>query len=194
MSAEKIILLGGGGHAKVVGDALVASGYNIVGYVDPKASPWLDKAKVAHVDEKDFLAMLAQKPPCVAAFLGLDCAALERRFGIISEALKNGAQFPPVVHPSAIVSPSARLGKGVQVLQGAIVNADAQLADGVVVNTGAVVEHDVIVGAGSHVAPHATVLGGVKLGEFSYVGSGSVVIQNSVVPARTLIKALSVHK
>lgn len=95
------------------------------------------------------------------------------RRDVILRMRKQGAKLMTVVHPSAVVSPSVRLGAGAVVLAGAVVNADAEIGDNVIVNTGAVVEHDCRIGSHSHVAPGCSIAGGVQIGEGVLLGIGS---------------------
>ena len=189
-----LVLLGGGGHAKVVMDALQARNHLPAAYVDSKGSPWLDALRITQWSEEKLMSMLGIGVQCVAAFVGLDCAALERRLQLMQKYKSSGAILPAVIHPSAIISKTAKIADGVQILAGAIVNGDATIGEGAVVNTGAVIEHDAVVGAGAHIAPRAVVLGGAQVGDLAYVGSNAVIIQNSTVAANNFIKALSVHR
>jgi sugar O-acyltransferase (sialic acid O-acetyltransferase NeuD family) len=191
---KPIILLGGGSHAKVVMDTLHALGLSVGGYVDPQSSEWLKKANVSRITEEEFAALLPQHAQCAIGFLGLTCDALEKRYEKMLSYIEHGARFPTLVHPSAIVSPSAHLSLGVQVLPGAIINASAFIGEGTVINSGAVVEHDARIGAGVHISPGSVVLGGAKIEDFSYIGSGAVVIQNTTVSSRSFVKALRIHK
>ncbi len=113
-----------------------------------------------------------------------------------------GVRFGTVIHPSAVVMPSATIGAGTVVFAGAIVNTDARIGEHVVINTGVLVEHDALIGRGASLSP-GTRSGGrievgegafiatgvtlaprVKVGAWSIVGAGSVVVKD--VPERTL--------
>ena len=80
-----------------------------------------------------------------------------------------------VVHPSAYVHPSAKLGRGTVVFAGAVVQPDAVIGDHVIVNTGATIDHDCIVGDYAHLAPGVHLAGAVQVGEGAFLGIGSVV-------------------
>lgn len=89
-----------------------------------------------------------------------------------------GFRFATVVSRWAHVSPSAKLGQGVQVMPGAIVQTGARVADNAILNTGAIVDHDCYLGAHTHIAPGATLSGGVRAGEAVHIGTGASVIQD----------------
>jgi sugar O-acyltransferase (sialic acid O-acetyltransferase NeuD family) len=82
---------------------------------------------------------------------------------------------PPIVHPSAVVSSTAQLSRGVFVGPGAVINARATIGPGVIVNSGAIVEHDCRVGAFSHLAPRSALGGAVVVGEACLIGIGAAV-------------------
>ena len=118
---------------------------------------------------------------------GVRCDGLRRS---VQERLEaRGWEFVAVRHPSAMVSPFARVGASVQLLAGSIVQADAQLGKGAIVNTAAVVEHDVALGEFVHVAPRALLCGNVAVGADSHIGAGAVVRQGIRLGARTLVGA-----
>ena len=84
--------------------------------------------------------------------------------------------FGTAVHPSAVVSPHARIGEGSVVMPGAIINHSAQIGRHCIVNTGASIDHECQIGDFVHISPHATLCGNVSVGEGSWVGAGAVVI------------------
>ncbi len=100
-----------------------------------------------------------------------------------------GARILSLVHPQAIVSPSAQLGDGTLVMPGAIINAQARLGAGVIVNTGATVDHDCQIDRYVHLAPGVNLAGGVVVGEHAFVGIGSQVIQQVRIGAHCIVGA-----
>ncbi len=189
-----LIIIGAGGHARVLYDCIAGQGRMLYAYVDPKKQEWLADTNIKHINEDELLSILPGRPELFMGFVGLDCDSLEKRVKMQNEYEKLGAYFTPLIHPAAFVSKKAVLGKGVQALPGSVINSGAQIGDGAVINSGAVVEHDAQVGAGVHVAPRAVVLGGAKVGDCAYIASGAVIVQNTAVAPKTFIKALTVYK
>lgn len=189
-----LIFIGGGGHAKVLYDTVLAQNRVLYGYADQKPQAWLNEQNIKHLSDADLSSIIVNRPEIFIAFVGLDCESLQKRIKLMKEYQEKGAYLTPLIHPTAIVSKRANIAIGVQILPYAIVNSGAVIGEGAVVNSGAIVEHDSVIGAGAHVAPRAVVLGGAKVGDCSYIGSGSVIVQNSVVPPESFIKALTVYK
>ena len=189
----RVAIVGAGGHGKVVGDVLLAIGHELAGFLDDhRSSEWLlDRPVVAALDALPTF-------DCAIIAIG-DNAVRKAKF----EALDGvGVPFVTLVHPSAVVSPRARIGRGTLVAPGAIVMVDATIGDNVIVNTGASIDHDGEIESHVHLAP-GTVLGGTvtveqgaflgigvraipgrRIGAWAVVGAGSVVIRDVPAGAR----------
>lgn len=100
--------------------------------------------------------------------------------------------FGTAVHPGAIISKRAKIGKGTVVMQGAVTNSCTRIGVHSIVNTGATIDHDGVVGDFCHISPHATICGGVTVGDCTQIGAGSVVIPGVHIGSHTLIGAGSV--
>lgn len=185
------IILGAGGHAAVLADALLAADARVLGFAD--SDPALHGATLCGLPVlggDDVLASYDPRAILLVNGLGsLDNRAPSARSRLQYARMAGGWCFANVIHPNACVSRFARLGAGVQVMAGCIVQARARIGDGVILNTRSVIEHDTEVGAWSHVAPGATVCGHVRLGEFCHVGAGAVIRQSVQLGARCLIGA-----
>ncbi len=181
------VLIGAGGHAKAVCDAIVASGDAVSAYADPKPAAWLD---VDHFEDDTETQELDPDIAVVIGIGGVTSEALGARLRVLDGFIEAGRHAPAIVHQTACVSPSAELGAGVIILAGAVVQPAAKLARGAIVNTRAVVEHDSSIGAGSHIAPGAMVLGDCTVGERAMVGAGAVVLPGSAVADDALVPAL----
>lgn len=182
-----ILLIGAGGHARMLVEILENQGQTIAGYVAPEISEWLDAPRLGE------LPASGNGHGVVIGMGGVTPARLLERLGLVDDALKAGFTLPPVVHPSAVVSESAKLEPGAVVLAMAVVQPDARIGRGTIVNTGSIVEHGCVIEAGTHVAPAATVLGDVHVGACSMIGAGAVVLQGTKVPRGTLVKAQSLY-
>ncbi len=204
MSAvPRCVVLGAGGHARVLIDAIVAAGSaTIVGLLDPDASRRpIDGIRVIGDD-----AMLDRlRGTDVTHFVvGVGGTGDNMpRHRLFARALAAGLEPLTVRHPSALVSSGARLGRGCQFLPGCIVNVGAVLGSNVIVNSGAIVEHDcvlgddvhiatgarlastVTVGAGAHVGVGASIVQCRRIGEWAVVGAGAAVVSD--VPPSTIV-------
>ncbi len=103
-----------------------------------------------------------------------------------------GFEFCRVIHPRAIVSPSAELGVGVVILAGSVVGAAARLGEHVSIYTNAVVEHDSVLSDFSSLAPAAALGGTVMLGIRSFVGLGASVAHGIRIGDDVIVGAGSV--
>lgn len=173
------ILLGAGGHAKVVLALARAAGLLVHGLCDPalaqrKVSNW-HGLNVLGGDEA-----LQQWTPEKCLLLNGVGPALhdEVRFQLYDSLRRRGYCFPPLIHPRAWVDESVTLSEGVQIMAGAIIQPDCVVGENTVINTNASVDHDCRLGAHVHIAPGATVCGGVVIEDHAFVGSGATVIQN----------------
>jgi sugar O-acyltransferase (sialic acid O-acetyltransferase NeuD family) len=181
MPIKRVSLIGAGGHAKVVLEALRA------------ASP---KAMVQVLDESRAggrflgiavaqLAAGARMPGAVHVAIG-DAAARER---LSRAAARAGARLLTVIHPRAVVSPSARLADGVFAAALCVIGPDAVVGRGAIINHGTVIDHDCAIGDWTHVAPNATLGGGVSVGKSVMVGAGAVVLPGVRVGDRAVLGA-----
>ncbi|NKB20023.1 MAG: serine acetyltransferase [Alphaproteobacteria bacterium] len=190
---KPIVVLGGGGHARVLLDLIKANDqYEAVGILDADSTRvGLDFQDIPILGTDDLLPNLASK--------GIDCAAI----GIGSVGNKNkfarrdaflkartaGLELPPLVHHTAFVSPSATFTEGCQIMAGVIVQASAHLGENVLVNTGAIVEHDCNIGAHTHIAPGVCLSGTVSVGENCFIGLGARLIQNTNLGNNVIVGA-----
>ncbi len=181
------VLIGAGGHAKAVCDAIAARGDAIAAYADPRQAAWLD---VNHFEDDAAADSLTADIAVAMGIGGVTTDALVARLQVLDRFLDAGRSAPAIVHEAAHVSPTAELGPGVIVLAGAIVQPAAKLARGAIVNTRALVEHDSMIGAGCHIAPGAMVLGDCSVGDCAMIGAGAVVLPGSVVSGEALIPPL----
>jgi sugar O-acyltransferase (sialic acid O-acetyltransferase NeuD family) len=177
----------------VVADLVRACGHDLVGYVDA------DPAKLDQVVEPGGARVVLNELELLSGVgtgdgypNGVDAVALA--VGDNAARLRGlqglGALcVPALVHPSAVVSPSASIGRGAVIFPAAVVNAGARIGDAAIVNSGAVIEHDCVLAEGVHVSPNATLAGGVQVGACSWVGAGATVIQNLTVGRDAVVGA-----
>jgi sugar O-acyltransferase (sialic acid O-acetyltransferase NeuD family) len=185
------VILGGGGHAKVVLEALRLREPRLECIaVDADRSRWGRKLlDVCIVGGDGDLAEWLDKgyPNFAVGVGGVGDNALRRH--LFELAISCGLAPVPVVHPSATVSSWAIIGKGVQLLSGCIVNAGVTLGNNALVNSGAVVEHDCVVEDHVHVATGSRLGGGVRVCACAHVGIGAVLKQGVTVGVGAVVGA-----
>ena len=185
-----VIVVGSGGHAAVVADALLAAGETLLGFTDSddgRHGRMLCGLPVLGNDDDVLAAHAPAQTRLANGIGGVRGTALRQR---VQQRLQaQGWQFTSVRHPSAIVSPFAHVGAGVQLLAASVVQTGADLGAGCIVNTAAVVEHDCRLGEHVHVAPRALLCGDVTVGARSHIGAGAVVRQGLRLGADTVVGA-----
>lgn len=174
-----VLLLGGGGHAMVVGDAARASGFQIAGCLDddPGIAELTIEAGIKRLGGLDDLAEVARGlPDDLLIHVAFGDGVLRRQWLDDAGATCPRASLAPIIHPSSIISPSATIEDGAFIGPLAIVNARATIGRGAIVNSGAIVEHDCNIGPFAHIAPGAILLGASIAGENAMIGSGARVL------------------
>lgn len=181
------VVYGASGHGKVVADAARAAGRTVDGFLDDDANK--HGARFCDVPVLGGREWLNGRGPVEIAW-GIGDNRVRERLALAVDA--QGHRGTTVVHPRAIIAPSAKLGDGAVVFGGACVNADAVVGTGVIVNTAAVVEHDCVLGAFCHVSPGAALGGAVRIGARVHVGLGASVIPTIEIGDDTVVGAGSV--
>lgn len=183
---RRLLVLGASGHGKVVADcARAAGGWVEIVFFDGRF-PELATCQSWQVagGNEDFFAAAAAGDPAFVAIGNADA-----RLSWIDRLTLAGAHLATIVHPSAVVSPEAKIGHGSVIAPGAIVNIAVEAGAGVIVNTGASVDHDCRLGDGVHVCPGGRLAGDVTVGRASWIGIGAVVRQGIRIGAGVTVGA-----
>ncbi len=186
----KCIILGAGGHGRVMLAALLKSGgADVLGFADPDPNLWgrrVDGARV--LGGEDILSRRRPGGVLLVNGLGLSTSAARRR-RLYEKFTALGYKFATVAHPGAEVAPSAELGAGAQVITRAVIHPGARIGENAVVNTAAVVEHDAQVGAHSFIGPGAILCGGATVGAGAMIGAGAIILPFISVGAAAVVGA-----
>jgi sugar O-acyltransferase (sialic acid O-acetyltransferase NeuD family) len=188
LSLDEIVVIGGGGHAKVVISILRKLCHCILAYTDLK-----DHGAVLGVpylgSDRELIA-LAGGAKRLSAVLAVGQVGLgQPRYELWTRLQSPSLSFPLIVSPDAIVNEGVSGGEGAVVMDGVVINAGATIGCGSIVNTNSTVEHDVVLEDWVHVAPGATISGGVTVGRFSMIGAGATVIEGIKIAAGCMVGA-----
>jgi UDP-perosamine 4-acetyltransferase len=187
MSEGPFIIVGGGGHARVVVSTLRRLEKSILGFTDPDKEATLGDG-IKHLGGDDIFT--EKEPSEVVLTMGVGSVrGTGHRAGLFTEQFENGFQFPTLIHPDAVVASRTKMDAGTQVMAGAVIQTGASLGKNVIINTNASVDHDCDIEAHSHIAPGATISGEVTLESGVHVGTGASIIQGVCIGKRSVIGA-----
>lgn len=192
---QSLILLGAGGHARVVLGLIRQLELRPLGVCDPvlhsnQVRTWEDLAVLG--DDRHLLSINKENTGLVLGIGQLIGDTV--RHNLFQTLSAQGFLFPNLVHPRAFVDPSSTMGSGVQIMAGAILQPGVQVGHNVIVNTSASIDHDCKIGSHVHIAPGATLCGGVEVEDHVFIGAGSVIVQNTRITKGSVIKAGSLVK
>lgn len=187
--APPIIMIGAGGHARVLLDLLGRLGHEVLFITDRDARSYGQCLGTTEVRGPDELILdHPQDQVWLVNAIGSTSPPLARR-EVYRRFHARGYAFQTLVHPSATVSEAAYLEAGVQIMAGAIVQAGARVGEDTLINTGASVDHDCVIGPHVHVGPGVTLSGDVHVEEASHLGTGATVIQGIRIGSRVMVGA-----
>lgn len=171
----KAIIIGAGGHGRVVLDIL-----RLVGEVEPVGFVDADNSRAgAVVDGLPVLGAINMLPKILkqdvrAAIVAIGDNRIRLSYaGIVKE---HGLEMISAIHPRALISPTAKIGTNVVIAAGAILSTNAHVADSCIINTGAIIDHECRIGAGVHICPGVLLAGRVEVETGAFVGLGAKVL------------------
>lgn len=179
-----LIIIGASGHGKVVAEIAELTGqYNHIYFMDDFSDKKtfhgyknLGSAKriVQHKDKADFFVAIG------------DNTVRKNKLGAL---IKEGYSISTIIHPNAIISNTAHIGKGTVVMAGVIVNASSKIGIGCIINTKSSIDHDCILKDYTHVSPGTTIAGNVSIGEGCWIGAGGTISNNLTITDGTIVGA-----
>lgn len=175
MAGRRFIVIGAGGHSKVVIATIEAAGDMVLGLLDDNAARHGELVLGRPILGPVTTALIPADAVVVLA-IG---ANLNRKHA----AERLPVPYASVVHPTAVVHPSVSIGEGTVIFAGAVVQPDTTIGAHVIVNTAASIDHDNRIGAFAHIAPGAHLSGTVTVGDGALIGIGSAIIPGMTIGA-----------
>jgi sugar O-acyltransferase (sialic acid O-acetyltransferase NeuD family) len=186
--STRVIIIGGGGHARVLIDALQMLSVRIDGIAE--TDPSLLGRTLMGVPVVPEAEILRQMDSGFQWVNGIGSVRTTSQRQAVFERFKQaGCSFMRVIHPSAVIAKGVDLGEGVQVMAGAVIQTGVVIGQDSIVNTGAILDHDCRVGKHVHIAPGATLSGAVSVEDLCHIGTGATVIQQVTIGRAALVAA-----
>lgn len=183
---KRLLLLGSGGHSKVLVSILKSQGEEIIGYFDIKEKVNLKEIPYLGTDE----SILNYDKNEYEIINGIgDIKTRNKLFNFLKE---RNYSFKSVIHSSAVISDEAIIGEGVQIMPNVIVQTATSIGDNSIINSGVIVEHDCYIESGVHLSPGAVLSGGVSVYKNTHLGTNCTVLPNITIGNNVLVGAGSV--
>jgi UDP-perosamine 4-acetyltransferase len=189
MMKKPLIILGAGGHAKVLIETLQHQSANILGITDPDPQKIGDNILGIPIIGGDDL-IFKHDQESIALVNGIGMVDDSQRRQQIFYTFKNqGYRFAGAIHGSAVISPAVKLSEGVQIMAGAVIQPGCKIGTNSIINSRASIDHDAIIGAHVHIASGATLSGGIKVNDGTLIGAGSTIIQGITIGVHCIVAA-----
>ena len=177
---NRLIIIGAGGHGKVIADIALKLGYSDVSYIDDNAVGEVIGFPIIGTSED-----IERLNDGVTDFvIGVGNNAVRK---MIAE--KYNVNWVSLVHPSAQIAFNAKIGRGTVVMANAAVNVCAMVGEHCIINTCAIVEHDNVIGNYAHISPNVALGGTVRVGSLTHIGIGATVKNNTEICSDCIIGA-----
>lgn len=176
---EKVVIIGAGGHSKVILDILIKNKINIVGFLDDNLK------KETIINGYPVLGKICN---CLdfddntSFVIAIGNNQIRKKIA----TLYNKLEWATVIHPTAVIGNYVNIGKGTVVMANSVINSNSKIGNHCIINTGSIVEHDNFIEDFVHISPGALLGGTVHIGSLTHIGIGSV-IKNNVFIAQDII-------
>ncbi len=187
---KPVIIIGGGGHAKVVASTLLKLQYPVLGFTDQDSTkPPLLGLPFLGSDE----IITSHDPSEVLLVNGIGSIRPGPvRSGLFNRFKDLGHSFLTLIHPDASVAAETEIGEGTLIFAGAVVQPGTRIGRNCILNTRCSVDHDCVIGDHTHIAPGATLSGAVTTGGNCHIGVGATILQGIGIGRGALVGAGSV--
>ena len=191
---KPVILLGSGGHAKVLIETLKQLNRKIIGLVDPGKEKGSEFRGITILGDDDVIIKYSTTEVELVNGVG-SVPDKNIRWKLEREIKEKGYKFSSVIHPSAVIANDVLIEEGVQIMAGVIIQPGTRIGGSSIINTGVIIDHDCYIHEDCHLAPGVTLSGNVIVGKGTHIGTGTSVIHDIEIGSECIIGAGSViHK
>ena len=181
LKKNKLAILGCGGHSKVVYEIAQLNGYGEIFFFDDKV---IDKKKIFG----NTASLIKNKKNIIDLFIAIGSNSTRK---LKYNQLKDKFNIINLVHPNTTISKKVKIGKGNVIMPGSVINADVSIGNGSIINTASIIDHECVISNFVHVSPGVKIGGQVKVGECSWLGIGSTIINNINIEKNVILGASS---
>ena len=189
---HKIVVLGAGGHAKVIADIVIKTGNILIGFLDDNVP--IGKTIIKYSNKE--LKVIGKINDAIGLFYQYKDLEFIIAIGNNDTRKIFVNKFPlhyaTLLHPSANIGIDVEIGEGTVVMPNATINPGTKVGKHCIINTGAIIEHYNTIEDYVHISPNATLCGTVKIGEMTHIGAGSTVRNNIEICGNCVIGTGSV--
>lgn len=183
-----LVIVGAGGHARVLVDVLASRGLTPHGLIDPNVAVGSIVAGITVLGDDSWLDDHHAMNPQVVVGIG-STGSVRTRLGIYDQLQHKGFQVVGAVHTSTIVGSDCTINHTAQILPGCVVNNAATVGANVVLYSGVVVEHDCTIDDHAYLSPRVTLCGAAKVGARSFLGAGATVLPGVTIGSDVIVGA-----
>jgi sugar O-acyltransferase (sialic acid O-acetyltransferase NeuD family) len=189
LSSIKLVLIGSGGHCRVIIDTAKRLGLNILGIIDIDYNG--NKEEILDVPVIGGISTLSELDPNeVSVNVSIGDNLIRAKY--FKMAKEKGFSTPSIISKTAIISEYATINSGNFINTAAVINAEAEIGENSIINTGVIIEHEVVIGKNCHVCPGVKIGGRVTIGDGAFIGIGTSVIDYVSIGNNAVIGAGSV--
>ena len=187
--AKPLIILGAGGHAKIVVDLCMSLGLEVAGVISPSGSAGsflMSEIPILGADE-----ILENYPPGqydLAVGVG-STRSTSLRSKLYTMGKSKGYHFPSLCHNFTHISLDVEISEGVQIMAGSVVTVGVKLEENVLINTKSSIDHDTVIGRHTHIAPGSIVCGNVIIGQNSHISCGATIVNGITLGTNVFVAA-----
>lgn len=175
--SKEIVIIGAGGHAKVIADIIEKSGDIVYGFLD-------DNKEVGEKVIKNY-KILGKISECENIQTNNKklyfIIAIGNNYVRKSIYEKYTLNYYTAIHPKCNIGIDVKIEEGTVIMANACINSNTCIGKNSIINTSAVVEHDNIIEDYVHISPNATLCGTVKVGAFTHIGAGAIIKNNTKI-------------
>jgi sugar O-acyltransferase (sialic acid O-acetyltransferase NeuD family) len=180
-----LLIIGAGGHGKVVADTALLLGWKNVAFLDDRVATMGSPLGLRVVGTLGDLTAQRREFSCAIVAIG----SAKLRLELTDRCGRSGFEVVSIVHPMAYVSKFSAIGPGCVAFAQSAINADVRVGAACIVNTGATIDHDCVIGDGVHICPGAHLAGDVRVGDRSWIGIAATIRQGITIGCNATVGA-----